>query len=189
MVLSVLWLVLRFQFGVSVEDVFREELSSRVEPRAGLITAQLRGNPRSEWDAILEKKSKEIGLQLSVLTVYGEWISEEGLSEKFIAEAEANFVINTPKSSSKSAKPNPVNEGCVRTNRKPKKTRANQAILNKARAARAAARSPEPRPSVLMQHKPPRITFSGADAQSSRWVGVLKSILVEICIDILQVRS
>lgn len=76
LVLVALWLVLRFQFGVGVEDIFAEQLRGRVEPRAELVASALRESSRDEWNVILARKGKELGVRLSVLTGDGQW--EEG---------------------------------------------------------------------------------------------------------------
>lgn len=83
-----LWLLLRLQFGVSLDDVLAEQLRVRVEPRAELIAAELRQSPHEKWSQILSQKGDELGVRVAVLTEDGVWTGGAGLPAALRASAE-----------------------------------------------------------------------------------------------------
>ena len=88
LVVLAVWLLLKFQFGVGLEDVFAEQLRVRVEPRAELVATELRQSPQDEWPGILTRTGKELGVRLSVITLEGVWTEGAGLPAPLRASAE-----------------------------------------------------------------------------------------------------
>lgn len=177
-----LWMLLRFQYGVSVEDVFAEQLRVRVEPRAELIATDLRGSARDEWAGILASKGEELRVRLAVMTFDGEWAEGAGLPTALRASAEE--VVESGRSSERKGEPNdgprgdgpprdgPPRDGPPRDGppRGPRNDRFERDALGgrESNLVENLRRPPLSRPS----HQRARVVFSGKGKQGGQWVGV-----------------
>ncbi|GHC67642.1 sensor histidine kinase [Roseibacillus persicicus] len=81
------WLLMRLQFGVSLSDLFAEQLRGRVEPRTELVATELRESGRELWGSVLESSGEELGVRLAVYTLDDEWFNGAGLPQQLREEA------------------------------------------------------------------------------------------------------
>lgn len=171
LVFLVLWVVLKFQFGVSVAGIFHEELRQRVEPRAELVAAELRESALTDWKGVLSVREKELGVRLAVLTLAGEWTGQLGLPDALVEEAEAKFGMNADR---ESWGPPPDGKGPNRQGgpRGPGgREREDLGFGGPERGPRdveEVRRQPFPR---LLVGREARMTFSSLGAQGGRWAG------------------
>lgn len=75
----VLWLVLKWQFGVDPAQLLLNRLQDDVEARADLVAGELRDSPQEDWEGILSRFGEVAGLQFALVGGEGDWVGEAGL--------------------------------------------------------------------------------------------------------------
>ncbi|MEM9080161.1 MAG: HAMP domain-containing sensor histidine kinase, partial [Verrucomicrobiota bacterium] len=62
----VMWLALRWQFGMGMGELFENRVAERLEERADLVARELRASRREDWEAILRFYGETMDLEFAV---------------------------------------------------------------------------------------------------------------------------